>query len=518
MKPDTRERRIACIFLPSLSMERWLTGRRRTNPGASTAASDDVPTVLSVDGTHGPVVHDHNPAARLAGVRRGARVVDMRAICPTLQVWPADPDGDRALLDRLMFWARRWGMFSAIDGDDGLVIDTTGTAHLFGGEDALLADIDARFAAAGLTARVAVAPTWGAAWGLARFGQGRAVCHDLADLHPLPVAALRLSGDTLLLLRRLGLRRIGDLATIPRLPLMRRFARAPALDNPLTRLDQALGHAAEPLSAPKPPPDFSVDARLAEPVFDPTDWLPGLIAQLTDRMGRHDRGCRRLCLSVFRVDGDVRDIRVSTATPSNDAAHLARLFQGRLEKLDPGYGFDLIRLTAEMTEPLTPPQVALDGKVDAALHLSQLVDRLTARFGADTISRPVPFESHIPERSERKAAPMSADPITALSTARRRADRPVRIFDPPEEVRVLYAVPDGPPARFIWRRQQITVTRHAGPERIAPEWWRDSPGTRARDYYHIEDETGRRLWLYRDGLVDDGRGSMPRWFIHGVFA
>ncbi|WP_246026801.1 Y-family DNA polymerase [Paracoccus luteus] len=509
MSGVVKGRRIACIFLPSLPTERWRNHRLRMGE----PVSDDTPVALWAEGSHGPVVHDLNQTARMAGVRRGARVVDMRAICPTLQVVPAAPEEDAAVLSRLMFWVRRWGPFSATDGNDGLVIDTTGTAHLFGGEDALLSDMQGRLARAGLTARVSLAPTWGAAWGLARYGAEGVVCHDLADLHPLPIAALRLSSDTLLLLRRLGLRRIGDLAAIPRLPLMRRFGRAPMWDNPLTRLDQAMGHLAEPVSAPDPPPDFVAEARLAEPVFDPTDWLPGLIDELARKMAKHDRGCRRLCLSVFRVDGERRDIRVATAAPSREAAHLLRLFTGRLEQLDPGYGFDLIRLLAEATEPLGAAQVSLDGNANTALHLSRLIDRLVARFGPDAIVRPVSVESHIPECSEGRAEPRLADPPPA-----RRPDRPIRLFDPPEEVRVLYAVPDGPPALFIWRRQQIAVARHAGPERIAPEWWRDGSGTRLRDYYRIEDATGRRLWLYREGLAGDGRGGLPRWFIHGVFA
>ena len=504
-----KARRIACIFLPSLPIERWQKHRLQMGE----AVSDEAPVALWVDGAHGPVVHDLNRAAQMAGVRRGARVVDMRSICPALQTVPAEPENDVAALGRLMFWARRWGPFSATDGDDGLVIDTTGTAHLFGGEDAMLADIQGRFACAGLTALVALAPTWGAAWALARYGDQRHVCHDLTDLHPLPAAALRLSDDTLLLLRRLGLRRIGDLAAIPRLPLMRRFARAPLWDNPLTRLDQAMGQLAEPVAAPDPPPDFMAEARLAEPVFDPADWLPGLIDDLAGKLARHDCGCRRLCLSVFRVDGERRDIRVATAAPSREAAHLLRLFTGRLEHLDPGYGFDLIRLVAEATEPLAKAQVGLDGSADTALHLSRLIDRLVARFGHHAIVRPVSVESHIPERSEMQAEPMLDDAAPS-----RRPDRPIRLFDPPEEVRVLYAVPDGPPALFVWRRQQIAVARHAGPERIAPEWWRDNPGTRLRDYFRIEDAVGRRLWLYREGVAGDGRGGMPRWFIHGVFA
>ncbi|WP_240544666.1 DNA polymerase Y family protein [Paracoccus sp. AK26] len=502
-------RRIAFVFLPSLPIERWRNRRRRMEG----AVPDDVPVVLSAEGHHGPVVHDLNEAARSAGVRRGARVVDMRALCPALQAVPASPRGDAAALTRLMFWARRWGPHSATDGADGLVVDTTGTAHLFGGEAALLSDIEARFAGAGVTARLALAPTWGAAWGLARFGPARAVSHDPADLYPLPIAALRLSEETLLLLRRLGLRRVGDLAAIPRLPLMRRFGRAPAWDNPLTRLDQAMGRLAEPIGAPEPPLDFVAQARLAEPVMDPTAWLPGLVQDLAAQMARQDRGCRRLCLSVFRVDGRRRDVRVATAAPSREAGHLLRLFQGRLDGLDPGFGFDLIRLAAEATEPLATAQVGLDGNADTALHLSRLIDRLVSRFGADAVSRPLPFESHLPERSQTRADALRDDPPPAP-----RPDRPLRLFDPPEEVRVLYAVPEGPPALFVWRRQRIAVTRHAGPERIAPEWWRDSPGTRLRDYFRIEDATGRRLWLYREGLAGDGRGGMPRWFVHGVFA
>ena len=98
------------------------------------------------------------------------------------------------------------------------------------------------------------------------------------------------------------------------------------------------------------------------------------------------------------------------------------------------------------------------------------------------------------------------------------AERPLRLLDHAEEIRVLYAVPEGPPAQFIWRRLTHRTTRYAGPERIAPEWWQDQPGTRLRDYFKVEDEAGRRYWLYREGLHDDRRGGDPRWFLHGMFA
>lgn len=504
----TQATRIASLYLPTFAIERWAAERLRMGD----PVAEEIPTALALDAAHGPVIHDLNRAARLAGVRRGAQVVDMRAICAALTTHPAQPGGDAAALSRLMLWARRWGPHSVVDGADGLLIDTTGVAHLFGGEAGMLADMQAGFARAGLTVRVALAPTPGAAWGLARFGGERAIATCAQDLHPLPVAALRLSRDTLVLLRRLGLRRIGDLAAIPRLPLMRRFARAAPWDNPLIRLDQATGGLAEPLNAPDPPPAYLAEARLAEPVMDPAPHLPALISDLAGQMADQGTGCRRLCLSVFRVDGDCRGVRVATAAPTRDPDHLLRLFQGRLEGLDPGFGFDLIRLSAEATEPLAQAQVSLAGGVDEGLHLSQLVDRLTARFGAGCVTRPAPRESHVPERAVHPGDPMVPPQMPAPNP-----DRPIRLFHPPEEVRVIYAVPDGPPAQFIWRRQTISTARQTGPERIAPEWWHDSPGTRLRDYYRIEDHAGRRLWIYREGLGGDGRGPPPRWFVHGVF-
>nr|WP_010392456.1 DNA polymerase Y family protein [Paracoccus sp. TRP] len=503
-------RRIVSISLPRLAIESWLSrAAKRGDDWPET-----VPLALSVPGTHGPVLHAVNRAAEEAGARIGARAVDSRAICPALRIEQAEPEQDAARLARLAFWARRWGPWSTPDGDDGILIDTTGTAHLFGGEAAMLARIQAHFARAGLTAKLALAPTRGTAWALARFGPERAICTDpLPALAPLPVAGLRLSDETQLLLRRLGLKTIGDLAAIPRLSLMRRFARAGAQDSPLIRLDQALGRAAEPLDAPEPAPEFAAEARLAEPVVDPSDWLPELLERLCAQLAAADRGCRRLCLSVFRIDGERRDIRVSMAAPTREAAHLLRLFDGRSERLDPGYGFDLIRLAAEAVEPLTAAQPGLDGAAPSGLALARLVDRLAARFGPTAISRPLPHESHIPERAEIPGPPLAAIPAPPA-----RADRPIRLLSPAEEIRVLYVIPEGPPAQFIWRRQTLRVARHAGPERIAPEWWRDRPGTRLRDYFRIEDDTGLRLWIYREGLIHDGRGGAPRWFLHGIFA
>jgi protein ImuB len=479
------------------------------------ASPDEVAVALSVEGPHGPVIHAANRAARLAGITVGARVVDMRAICPDLHVEYADPQGDRHALERLMLWSRRWCPWTVVDGADGLILDTTGSDHLWGGEAAMLAEIEARLSLLGLTARLAVAPTWGAAWALARYATVRAICPEgriAAMLATLPVMGLRLEAETVLLLQRLGLKTIGALAAVPRLSLARRFVQSYLAANPLLRLDQATGILGEPVASKDAPTRIRAEARLAEPIQDPTHFLPLLCSDLCSQMAQLQVGCRKLNLTVYRTDGEVSAVDLVIAAPSRDAPHLHGLFKGKLERINPGFGFDLITLDAEMVEKLGAAQARLDGAEAEDLHLPQLMDRLAARFGSQAVQQPRLQASHIPERAETWEA------VTATTVAAPIMERPIRLLAHPEEVRVLYAVPEGPPAQFVWRRQTHRVTRYEGPERIAPEWWKDRPGTRLRDYFKVEDQGGRRLWLYREGLHEDGRGGDPRWFLHGIFA
>jgi protein ImuB len=496
-------------------MNRWEKIAARTGE----MPAPDQPVVLSVEGTHGLVVHDTNRMARLAGVTLGARVTDMRALCPNLRVVDADPGQDAAALSRMMLWARRWCPWTATDGPRGLVLDTTGADHLWGGEVRMLETMQADLAVLGYETRLALAPTRGAAWALAHHGPVRAIApaEDLPrTLAPLPVAGLRLPEDVVLLLHRLGLKTIGALAAVPRLSLARRFRDAVEA-NPLLRLDQALGHLPEPVSPPGEMPEFRTMARLAEPILDPTHFLPDLTDRLCADLEAERRGARRLRLSLFRTDGEVQSLSVAMAAASRESRHFQRLFIDRLEQLDAGFGFDLIVLEALVSETLAPAQTDLGGKRDDSLPLAELIDRLVIRFGAGAISCPEPVESHIPERAERRRAPTPDALEAVLAAPRPRAERPERLLEHAEEIRVLYAVPEGPPAQFVWRKQTHRVARHAGPERIAPEWWQDKPGTRLRDYYKVEVESGQRFWLYREGLAEDGRGGPPRWFVQGLF-
>ena len=500
-----------------LTMERW----KRVIAQYRSVPRDDVPVVLSRDGSHGPVVHGLSAAATARGIEAGARVVDVQAIHPDLHVEPADLEGDEALIQRLVHWARRWCPWTARDVDHRLLLDVTGCTHLFGGEPAMLRDIRERFALQGLTARVAMAPTPGAAQALARYGSGAQICgpeNIATGLAPLPVAALRLDAQTTRLLDRLGLKTIGALSDLPRAALMRRFASLKPARNPLILLDKALGTAPDPLNAPPDHRHFMTRSRLPEPVIDAAPHLPALVDDLCTLLARAELGARRLRLTIYRIDGDWRSLGLATARASRDPLHLRRLFDGKLENIDSGFGFDLLTLEATGTEPLPLMQDRLDGKRDPSADIAGLLDRLAARLGPDKVSWPGWRETHKPERVEQRIPALSLGAETASPAPLLLRERPLRLLTPAEEVRVIYAVPEGPPSQFNWRHVIYKTMRHAGPERIAPEWWLDRPGTRLRDYYKVEVEGGQRFWLYREGVIHDGRGAEPRWFLHGLFA
>ncbi|MCP1170373.1 DNA polymerase Y family protein, partial [Limimaricola sp. ASW11-118] len=394
---DTAARRILSLHLPHFAIERWQLQAAR---GGETLP-EGTPLALALEGPHGPVIHAVNGAARAMGLGPGARVVDMRAICPDLRTAFADPRADAAALQRLMLWARRWCPWTAVDGADALVMDITGADHLWGGEAMMLEDIETRLASLGLTMRAAIAPTRGAAWALARFGAPHAICgaEDLASrTDPLPATALRLDPATVQLLDRLGLSTIGALRAVPRLSLARRFRATAAEADPLLRLDQLSGRRPEPVDSPDDPPRFAVQARLAEPVIDPVPHLPALAEALCTALVAAGFGARRLALALYRTDGEVAQAQAATSQPSHDAAHMVRLFEGRLDGLDPGFGFDLITLAALVAEALPPRQRHLDGATEGAEDLARLIDRLSARFGVRALTRPRPAPSHIPER------------------------------------------------------------------------------------------------------------------------
>jgi len=492
---------------------------------------------------HGLIIHAVTPAAAERGARPGARLTDARALDPSLVAVPADPEGDAALVQRLAAWAGRWSPLVEVDGD-GLRLDVSGVAHLFGGEEGLVRDVRQRFAALGLTARVAIAPTAAAAWALARHAS--CICRSnqletkLAQLH---VSALRLDQDTVRTLERLGLKTIGVLLGVPRLALARRFRGA---EDVVDALDRTLGRKPEPLTAA--PADLSprVLLKLEEPATHPeaaSQALERLIPDLVRQLQERHFGARRLSLTGYRVDGSIGVATVATTIPSREPKHLQRLLADKAGALNPEFGFDAFALTADWTEELSAAQESLVEEASGERELARLVDRLTVKLGPRRVRRPQAQESHLPERASgwvaavtgpsplrgggkeprsggRERGRSAASPLSPTPLPQRGeglTGRPQRLLDRPESIDVIYATPEGLPRRFRWRHAAHDIARVEGPERIAPEWWRQPSSARLRDYYRVEDVSGRRYWIYREGLIGDGRGGLPNWFIHGLF-
>jgi protein ImuB len=455
--------------------------------------------------------------ASAAGLHIGMALADARAIMPDLAAYEAEPAADAQFMDEIAAWCERFTPIVVIDPPHGLLLDVTGCAHLFGGAAALLGEVEDRIKAEGFAARAAIAPTPGAAWAFSRIGGGWIVESDelKESLAGLPIAALRLTPESAALLRRLGLKTVGQIMDAPRQPFAAR-----AGQHAMLRLDQALGRAPEALTPRRPPPPLFALRRLVEPVLAMEAVLivtEALCADLCAQLSERGSGARLLRLRLFGVDNRIRTVQLGVSRAESDPKIMLRLLRERLsvspEALDAEFGFDAARLDAVEITPiiLRPTDLAPKAGRDREAE-ARLIDRLTARLGPARIGRPVLTLVHAPERANGWAA---ADCKTAENPALIQDGvmrRPLRLFARAQAVEAIASMPDGPPMRFRWRRVLHDIARAEGPERITPDWLR-APNGRARDYYRVEDKDGRRFWLYREDHAD-----APRWYVHGLFA
>jgi protein ImuB len=508
-------RRYLSVWLPRLPTDRLA----RRSP-----APDDAPLVVVTLVKSALRLCAMNAAAAALGLRRGMSLADARAMHPAVAVEQNDPQADRDLLEAIADWCDRYTPLVGLDAPDGLLLDITGCAHLFGGEKEMARDMVARLGRQSFAARAGIASTVGCAWAVARYGDTRwapeQATHDV--LLPLSLAALRLDDGTIDALALLGLKRIADVIAQPRASMAARFGQ-----EFLRRLDQAFGREEESIRPRLPLPSYVAERRFPDPIALQSDVLE-TIAQLARELGsvleRHGEGARRLLVTLFRADGKVYRVEAGASEPLRDPERIRRLFVERLnavgDECDPGFGYDVIRLSALASERLDPTQSGFGG-ADHDAEFTHLLDRLSARFGAARLTRLVPRDTHIPEYAiaavpaQRLRGGYVAEPILQDSLA---PVRPLRLFERPEPIDAVAEVPDGPPVRFRWRRMLHEVAVSEGPERIAMEWWRDAEGRAlTRDYFRIESRDGLRVWLYREGLY--GRETpQPRWFLHGLFA
>jgi protein ImuB len=517
--------RLLSLWLRQLSTDRIARSRE-----ASSFPRGQEERALAISGKRGnaEVLVAVDDAAEQLGLTPGLALAQARAMHPALDAVPEDADADAQLLENIADWCLRYTPLVACDAPDGLTLDISGCAHLYGGEGALVADLSGRLEAAGFAYRIAVAGTIGAAWAAAHVGEPAShACGDERKLlAPLPLNALRLEPDMVAALARVGLKRIGDIIDLPRAPLTARFG--PEL---MRQLDRALGREHEPLNPRLPVAPYVAEQRFPEPIAREEDVL-AIVARLAGRLKlaleRRGDGARRLELTLFRTDGVVRRIAAGTSRPLRDAGDIRALFVERLaalaDALDPGFGFDMARLSVMVAEPAPPEQIGIGGAENAA-EVDRLVDRLSARLGARRVRRLIAQDSHIPELAAAHVPAQMTGTDSGWDAFRRfRADadlapRPLRLLTRPEPIEAVAEVPDGPPLRFRWRRALHEVIAAEGPERIEGAWWSEHGGP-ARDYFRVEDRSGLRFWLFRAGLYRDlaHGAAAPTWFLHGTFA
>jgi len=504
--------RVVSLFLSS-----WSTDRLRRKLG-DVSPPPDKPLVLVARQGNRRLVTSADRAAIEAGLRVGMPATKAQALVRDLVIMDAEPDADVEALERLALWAlRRYAPIVAADPPDGLVMDTTGADHLHGGELPMLQDVVERLRQAGISARAAIADSWGAAHALARFAPQAvsvvAVGATRDALLPLPIGSLRLSGPVVNGLRVLGFERVGELIAQPRAPLALRFG--PELGR---RLDQAVGHLAEPIEPVRPADVVEVRHAFGEPIGASETiarYVGKLVQALCAELEIKGLGARRLDLVLHRVDSRVEAIRVGTALPVRDAKLLTRLLCDKIETIDPGFGIELMRLCAPLAEPLTPTQTISPFIKPEDADISDLIDILGNRVGEEKLYRFTPVASDVPERSFRRVAPASVETGDAWPD---HWPRPARLFAVPELIEAIALLPDHPPASFTWRGIRRRVKHADGPERVFGEWWkRDAELAAVRDYFQVEDEAGERFWIYRAGDGEDAATGSHRWFLHGIF-
>jgi protein ImuB len=520
-------KRILALWFPRLPTDRI---RRRAHSAQSNQAREksalrlEAPLIVAAKSGNALHLSAVDDKAERLGLKEGMPLADARAMIRALRVVEADEAADAKLLEAIADWCERFTPVVALDGRDGLLLDITGAAHLFGGERALLDHARQALAAQGFAVHGAVAGTAMAARALAHYADGTIAQpgQETQAVAGLPIEALMLGPAATHGLRRAGLKTIGQVAARARAELAERFG-----IGLLSALDRALGRAEDPISPRRVLPEIMAERRFAEPVTDEEtifDVVLSLSTALAEAMEKRATGARQIEAVFFRSDGMVRRIAVMTASPQRDPQIIQKLFRERIgalsDPLESGFGFDLIRLEISQAEAIRPEAIGFESN-ETEKEIGFLIDRLAARFGTHRVLCFQPRDTHIPEASAAVVPAQFAGPTKLTWQALREADeaprRPLRLLARPEPIDVMAEVPDGPPARFRWRRVLHTVAHAEGPERIAMEWWRSQNAQGTRDYFRIEDDDGRRFWLYRDGLYGRETGQ-PNWYVHGLFS
>ena len=471
-----------------------------------------IPFVLRQPSHGRLIISAANAAAVRSGISCGMALADARALLPDLHVLDDEPDKIQRVLYKLAEWCMRFTPWVALDPPDGLFLDATGCAHLWGGEEKYVQEMTNKLTARGYTVRVAMADTPGAAWAVAHYAKNPGVVpagHHIEALLPLPPEALRLEPQVVERLHKLGLHHIKQFIHLPRAALRKRFG-----VGFLQQLDKAVGQELEPLQPIQPVEPYHERLPCLEPIVTATGIeiaLKQLLEMLCLRLQQEQKGVRAAVFKGHRVDGKVEQISIATSRASHQVSHLFKLFEIRLATIEPALGIELFVLEAPKVEPHLPQQEKMweaGGGLDD-VRLAELVDRLSNKIG-ERIYRYLPEEHHWPERSFREATSLQEEAMTEWRTD---VHRPLHVLPVPERIEVTAPIPDYPPLLFRHKGRVHTIVKADGPERIEQEWWRQQG--QHRDYYRVEDDEGNRYWLFRLGHYHD---QTFQWFLHGYFS
>ncbi len=499
------QKRFISIWFRYLKTDWWI--RRRP-------LLHDKPFVLALPDHGRMVITAANALAQKEGIDTGMVVADAKALIPSLQVLDDQPETSGRLLKGLAEWCIRYTPAAAADPPDGLFLDVTGCAHLWGGEKSYITDIRKRFKGFGYDVSIAMADTVGAAWAIARFSPNDPIIESGQQhtaLLSLPPASLRIEASAIERLEKLGLRENSQLISMPRSALRRRFGA-----QMIQRLDQALGYEEEGINPVHPIGPYQERLPCLEPIVTATGIeiaLQRLLEALCHRLQQEQRGLRTACFKAYRMDGKIEKIEIGTNRPSCNSKHLFKLFEIKIESIEPASGIELFTLEASKVEDLPTVQEQLWGnKTDVDnVELSELLDRIAGKIGAHNIHRYVPAEHYWPERSFKEGSSLNEAIQTAWKVDR---PRPLQLLSMPERIEVTAPIPDYPPMLFRYAGKLHKIIKADGPERIEAEWWLQDG--QHRDYYCVEDEDGYRYWLFRSGHYDAAKSY--QWFIHGFFA
>ncbi|MBI5898564.1 MAG: DNA polymerase Y family protein [Rhodocyclales bacterium] len=397
----------------------------------------------------------------------------------------------------LACWAGRYTPHVNLAAD-ALRLDIGASLRLFGGLEALLGQLRAELAAMRVAAQLAVAPTPLAALWLARAGDGT-VCADhealRAALSALPLSALQLPPPLARRIEGFGLRCLGAVLALPRASLGRRLGKDFVLD-----LARALGELADPQPCFVFPERFEQEVELPAPVESAPVLLFAarrLIAALTGWLAVRNGALRSIELRLGHAQGACTVVPLAFSQPMHAAPRIERVLKERLDALRLPASVLSLRLCAGASEPRSGgSQMLFEGAGQGQEMLAELLDRLTARLGAEAVRGLACHADHRPERASRMPAQISAAGAPETDSL----PRPLWLLESPEALREVRGRP----------RRGSELRLLGGPERIESGWW-DGVDAR-RDYFVAIDGRGTWLWIFRDS------GGPGGWFLHGLFS